>query len=74
MAVLSVLIVIGLWWLATHGKGTAPGRLVAWLSAIIIVWVLVSLKNPTAAGNVASGFASGINQALTGIGHFLSLL
>jgi hypothetical protein len=73
VAVLSVLVVIGIWWLATHGKGTAPGRLVAWLAAIIVVWLMVSLKNPTVAGGTASGFASGINQAITGIGHFLSL-
>jgi hypothetical protein len=73
-AVVSVLFVVAIWWVATHGKGTAPGRLVAWLSAIIVVWVLLAIKDPSVAGGAPSAFASGIGQAATGLGDFLSRL
>lgn len=63
--------VIGIWWLSTHGKGTAPGRLVAWLVAIIVVWGMVSLKDPAAAGNVAGSTAAGVSTLITGLGTFL---
>ena len=71
MAVLAPFAVIVLWYLATHGKGTAPGRLVAWGSAVIVVWVLVGFKNPGVAGTIAEGFASGISQAASGFAAFL---
>jgi hypothetical protein len=72
--VVAVLAVIALWYVSTHGKGTAPGRLVAWLVAAVVVWVMVDLQDPRSGGMVASGFASGIGQAVTGIGKFIGLL
>jgi hypothetical protein len=74
MAVLVVFGVIVLWWLATHGKGTAPGRLVAWLVAIAVLWVVVAVKNPSAASSLASGMATGASQAASGIGAFFGSL
>lgn len=70
--VLAPLSVIAIWWVATHGKGAAALRLVAWLSAIIVVLVLVSFKNPAAAGDVVTGWFSGISGFITGLGHFLT--
>jgi hypothetical protein len=70
-AVLAPLSVIAIWWVSTHGKGTAPGRLVAWLVAVIVVLVLVSLRDPTAAGALVGGWFSGISGFITGLGHFL---
>jgi hypothetical protein len=69
--VLAVLAVIGLWWVSTHGKGTAPGRLVAWLAAVIVLLVLVAVNNPHAAGDVVTGWFTGISGFITGLGHFL---
>jgi hypothetical protein len=69
--VVAPLAVIVLWWLSTHGKGTAPGRLVAWGSAVIIVWVLVAIKDPGAADPIPGAFAAGIGQAASGLGAFL---
>ena len=71
-AVLAPLSVIGLWWVSTHGKGTAPGRLVAWLVAAIVVLVLVAVKDPHAAGAVVSGWFTGISGFISGLGHFLT--
>lgn len=70
-AVLAPLSLIALWWVATHGKGTAPGRLVAWGSAAVVLWLLVAMKNPSAADGVASEFASGMSRFITGLGHFI---
>ena len=74
MPVLAVLSVIVLWFLSSHGKGTAPGRLVAWGSMIAVVWVLLAVKDPGVAGGMPSAFASGIGEAATGIGKFISAL
>lgn len=71
-AVLVVVAFIAFWWIATHGKGGVPGRIIAWGAAIIVVWVLVAMKNPSAATDVARGAASGTSAAITGLGHFLS--
>jgi hypothetical protein len=71
-AVLAPLSVIALWWVSTHGKGTAPGRLVAWGSMLVVVLVLVAVKAPAAAGAVVSGWFNGISTAITGLGHFLT--
>jgi hypothetical protein len=71
VAVIAVLAVVALWWVSTHGKGTAPGRLVAWGSMAVIVWVLVGFKDPGTAGTMAQDFAAGISQAASGFGGFL---
>ena len=33
-----VVGIIALWWVVTHGEGTAPGRLAAWLVMLTVVW------------------------------------
>ena len=71
-AILAPLSVIAIWWVSTHGKGAAALRLVAWGSAIVVVLVLVSFKDPHAAGAVVAGWFSGISAAITGLGHFLT--
>lgn len=71
-AVVVVVSFIGFWWVATHGKGGVPGRVIAWGAVILVTWLLVALKNPAAAGDVASGTASGTSAAVTGLGHFLT--
>ena len=71
MAVLAVLSVIALWRVAVKGKGGAALRLVAWGSAIIVVWLMIGFKNPAEAGSLAEDFASGISQAASGLATFL---
>jgi hypothetical protein len=71
VAVVAVVAVVGLWWLSSHGKGTAPGRLVAWGSMVIVVWVLVGFKDPHTAGVMAEDFVSGISRAASGFASFL---
>jgi hypothetical protein len=63
MPVLAVLSVIVLWFLSSHGKGTAPGRLVAWGSLVAVVWVLLAIKDPGVADGIPGAFASGIGEA-----------
>lgn len=70
-AILAPLSVIALWWVSTHGKGAAALRLAAWGSAVIVVLVLVSFKDPAAAGALVTGWFTGISEAVTGLGHFL---
>ena len=72
MAVVAVVAVAGLWWLSSHGKGAAPGRLVAWGSMVVVVWVLVGFKDPHEAGVMAEGFVTGISQAASGFAAFLA--
>lgn len=69
-----IVTFVALWYLVTHGKGTAPGRLVAWLVAIIVIWVMVSLKNPAAADRLVDFTKTGLSAAFTGIGDFLGAL
>lgn len=73
MGVLSVLIVVAVWWLATHGKGSVSARLGAWLALIIVVWVLLAVKDPAAADGMPGAFASGIGQAVSALGRFLGM-
>jgi hypothetical protein len=70
-AVTVVMAVIGLWWIATHGKGTAPGRLVAWGVMLIVVWVVMAVNNPSDATTVAGATARGVMTAASGLGAFL---
>lgn len=74
MAVIAPLAVITIWWISTHGKGTAPGRLVAWLAAILVVWVMIAMQDPRSADMAANAFASGFGQAIRGLGTFIRLL
>jgi len=73
-AVLSVLAVALIWRLAVKGKGGAALRLVAWGSLIIVVWVLLAVENPGVADGIPGAFASGISQAVSGLGRFLGML
>ena len=70
-AVLAVLGVIALWRVSVKGKGGAALRLVAWGSAIIVVWVLIGFKNPAVAGSLATDFVTGISTAASGLASFL---
>lgn len=72
MAVLAVVAVVALWRLSTKGKGTAPGRLVAWGSLVVVVWVLVGFHDAHEAGTLAQDFVEGISQAASGFASFLS--
>ena len=72
--VLAVLGVIVIWRYAIKGKGNPAARLAALLSAVIVALIAVSMVNPHSAGMAASGFASGIKGAATGIGQFIGLL
>jgi hypothetical protein len=71
-AVVVVVSFIAFWWIATHGKGGVPGRIIAWGTVILVTWVLVAVTNPAAAGDVATGAASGTSAAVTGLGHFIA--
>lgn len=73
-AIASVLFIIAIWWLATHGKGLVVARLLAWLLAVIVVLVFLSFSNPALAGAALSGFTSGLSQAAAGFGHFFKAL
>lgn len=65
---------VGFWYLATHGKGTAPGRLVAWVLAPIIIWVFIAVNNPSAGAKVATFAATGTAGLIAGLGHFIAAL
>ena len=71
-ALLVVAGVIVIWWLSTHGKGSAGYRLIAWLLLPAIVWVLVAVHSPAAAGRIASGAASGAGTAIGAVGRLFS--
>jgi hypothetical protein len=71
-AVLLVLGIIAVWWLATHGKGEIKLRLIAWLLLPLIVWGLVAAQNPAEAGRIAAGAASGAALAISTIGRVVS--
>jgi hypothetical protein len=73
-AVVSVLFIIAIWWLATHGKGLVVARLAVWLLAVIVVVVFLSFSNPALAGSAVSGFVGGLSQAASGIGNFVKAL
>jgi hypothetical protein len=63
-AVAVVIAVIAVWWLATHGKGTASARLIAWILLPVVFWLLVAVASPAEAGRIASGTASGVAVAV----------
>jgi hypothetical protein len=73
VAVVAPLAVIALWWVSTHGKGGAALRLAAWGSAIFVLWILIAFKEPRVATGIASGFADGISQAVSGLAKFLGM-
>lgn len=73
-AVVSVLFIIGIWYLATHGKGIVAARLAVWLVAVVIILVAISAANPSVAGSAMSGFVRGIGQAASGIGQFFKTI
>jgi hypothetical protein len=73
-AVLSVLFIVGIWYLATHGKGIIAARLAVWLVAVIVFLVAISLTDPGFAGSAVSGFVQGIGQAASGIGQFFKAI
>lgn len=67
---ISVLVIIGIWYLATHGKGNVAARLVAWLLALIIGVVVLAFSDPRLAASAVTGFASGITQAASSVAKF----
>jgi uncharacterized membrane protein YoaK (UPF0700 family) len=73
-AVVSVLFIIGIWYLATHGKGLVVARLAVWLVAVVIVLVFLSFTDPGVAGAAVTGFIGGLKQAASGIGQFAKAL
>jgi len=73
-AVVSVLFIVGIWYLATHGKGIVAARLAVWLVAVIVFLVAISFADPGFAGSALSGFVKGIGQAASGIGQFFKAI
>jgi hypothetical protein len=73
-AVASVLFIIGIWYLATHGKGIVAARLAVWLVAVIIFLVAISFADPSLVGSAMSGFVKGIAEAASGIGQFFKAI
>lgn len=71
-AVLVVLGVIAVWYLATHGKGEIKLRLIAWLLLPLIVWLLVAAQSPAEAGRIAAGTASGVSVVILTVGRVIS--
>jgi hypothetical protein len=73
-AVASVIFIIVIWYLATHGKGIVAARLAVWLVAAIVVLVAISFTDPGQAGSAVSGFFGGIRQAASGVSQFFRAL
>lgn len=71
-AVLVVLGIVGIWWLAAHGKGEVKLRLLAWILLPVIAWLLVAAHDPAGAGRIASGAAAGASTALSSLGKLVS--
>jgi hypothetical protein len=71
-AVAVVLGVIVVWWLATHGKGGAGFRLIAWILLPVMVWLLIAVHDPAQAGHIAAGAASGVATAISGFSRLAS--
>jgi hypothetical protein len=68
------LAVIAVWFLATHGKGTASGRLIAWLLLPAVAWVVIAVRDPGQAGSIASGAAAGAASVVSGFSRLVSFL
>ncbi len=64
------MAIIGLWWVATHGKGTAPGRLVAWGVMLVVVWGFIAASNASTATTIAGDGAHGLVTAIRGFTDF----
>jgi hypothetical protein len=69
-AVAVVVGVIAVWFLSTHGKGTASARFIAWLLLPAVLWVILAVHNPAQAGHIASGTASGVAVAISALSRF----
>jgi hypothetical protein len=54
------------------GKGAPAARLASLLAVLITLWLFVAVKNPPAAGDVATAAASGTSTAISGLGHFIA--
>jgi hypothetical protein len=64
------LTVIAIWWISTHGKGSAALRLIAWAAALGVLWLLLAVHSPAQAGHIASGAASGVAVAISAFSQF----
>lgn len=73
-AVAVVLGVIAIWWISTHGKGSASLRLIAWTMLPVMMWLLVAVASPAEAGRIASGAASGVAVAVSGFSQLVSVI
>jgi hypothetical protein len=71
-AVAVVLAVIGIWWISTHGKGGAALRLIAWVLLPLMLWLLDAVHDPAQAGHIATGAASGVATAISGLSRLAS--
>jgi hypothetical protein len=71
-AVLVVLGIIAIWWLASHGKGEIKLRLLAWLLLPVIAWALVAAQNPAEGARIAGGAASGVSVAIGVVSRVVS--
>ena len=71
-AVVVVLVFFAIARFTLKGKGAPAARLASMLAVLITLWLFVAVVNPAAAGDVASGAASGTSAAVTGLGHFLT--
>jgi hypothetical protein len=72
--VLAVLAVVVAWRYTIKGKGDPSARLAVLLCAVLVAMVAVAAVNPHSAGMVASGFATGIREAVSGAGAFIGAL
>lgn len=66
------LTVIAVWWVATHGKGSAALRLIAWTALLGVLWLMLAVHSPAQAGRIASGAASGVAVAISAVSQFAS--
>lgn len=68
-AVAVVLAVLVIWWVSTHGKGGAALRLIALMMAAVVFWMLLAVNDPSQAGRIAGGAASGVATAISAFGQ-----
>jgi hypothetical protein len=71
-AVLVVIAVIAIWYLAASGKGEIKLRLLAWLLLPIIAWLLIAANSPAEAARIASAAATGVTVAIGALGHIFT--
>lgn len=71
-AVITVLTLVAVWWLATHGKGNVAARLAAWGALLAAGWVVIAAVSPHAGSVITSVYATGAPAAVHGIASFIA--